>query len=214
MSNLPSSQHSRLQEPTKTTRLILIRHGETDWNVEGRYQGQADPPLNARGVHQAEELARELKDVGIDIVYSSPLRRAWDTACIIARALLLPLHPEPRLMEIHQGDWQGRLRAEIAAKYPDLFQRWLTEPWKVTPPGGEHLRDVQARVYAAVDDILSRHRGQTVALVTHRIPIALLKVRYQGLDKDIVRTLQLPNTYWEEVEIPWDVAEREDGHSP
>ncbi len=188
------------------TRLILIRHGETDWNVEGRYQGQADPPLNARGREQARKLARELAEVGIDVIYSSPLRRAWETAEIIARALGVPLHPEPRLMEIHQGHWQGRLRSEIAAKYPELFQRWLTEPWEVSPPGGEHLREVQRRVYAAVDEILQRHPGQTVALVTHRIPIALLKVRYQGLDKNAVRTLSLPNTYWEEIEVEVEPA--------
>lgn len=187
--------------PARPTRIVLIRHGETDWNVEGRYQGQADPPLNARGREQAHKLARELAKTGIDVIYSSPLRRAWETAEIVARVLGVPLHPEPRLMEIHQGEWQGRLRSEIAARYPELFRRWLTEPWEVTPPGGEHLRDVQRRVYAAVDEILARHRGQTIALVTHRIPIALLKVRYQGLNRDAVRTLALPNTYWEEITI-------------
>ena len=184
------------------TRLILIRHGETDWNVEGRYQGQADPPLNARGIQQAYALADALEDVGLDVIYSSPLRRAWQTAEIVARRLGVPLYPEPRLMEIHQGDWQGHLRSEIAARYPELFHRWHTEPWQVTPPGGESLQEVQARVYAAIDEILARHRGQTVGVVTHRIPIALLKVRYQGLDPDAVRTLDLPNTYWEEIRVP------------
>ena len=183
------------------TTLVLIRHGETDWNVEGRYQGQADPPLNARGLAQARQLAAELREVGLDVLYTSPLRRALQTAQILAQALQVPLHVEPRLMEIHQGDWQGRLRAEIAARYPELFRRWQTEPWEVTPPGGEHLRQVQARVYAAVDEILARHPGQRIGLVTHRIPIALLKVRYQGLDPDAVRTLELPNTYWEEIEV-------------
>lgn len=187
------------------TRLVLVRHGETDWNVEGRYQGQADPPLNAKGLAQAAQVAQELKGVGIDVIYSSPLKRAWQTAEIIARELGVPLYPEPRLMEIHQGDWQGRLRAEIAAKYPELFRRWLTEPWRVTPPGGESLQQVQRRVYEAVHEILRRHRGQTVALVTHRIPIALLKVRYQGLDPDAVRMLELPNTYWEIIEVADEV---------
>ncbi len=105
-------------------------------------------------------------------------------------------------MEIHQGDWQGRLRAEIAALYPELFRRWETEPWEVTPPGGEHLSQVQARVYAALDDIIMQYGGQRIGMVAHRIPIALIKVRYQGLDPDVVRTLQLPNTYWEEIQLP------------
>lgn len=181
------------------TRLILIRHGETDWNVEGRYQGQADPPLNAQGLDQAHLLAEALADVELQVLYSSTLGRARQTAQVLTETLGLTLHLEPRLMEIHQGDWQGRLRADIGARYPDLFRRWETEPWDVTPPGGEHLRQVQARVYAAVDDIVARHQGGRIGLVTHRIPIALIKVRYQGLDLDAVRTLHLPNTYWEEI---------------
>ncbi len=139
----------------------------------------------------------------LQVLYTSPLGRACQTAQVLAETLSLPFHLEPRLMEIHQGDWQGRLRADISARYPDLFRHWETEPWDVTPPGGEHLRQVQARVYAAVDDIIARHQGGHIGLVTHRIPIALIKVRYQGLDLDVVRTLQLPNTYWEEIHLPW-----------
>lgn len=181
------------------TRLILIRHGETDWNVEGRYQGQADPPLNARGEAQARRLAAELAEVGLDVLYSSPLRRALQTAQVIAERMKLPLHTDPRLMEIHLGEWQGLLWHEIADRYPDLFRRWQTEPWEVRPPGGESLAQVRARVYAAVDEILAHDAGRCVGLVTHRLPIALLKIRYQGLPLDAVRTLELPNTYWEEI---------------
>ena len=183
------------------THLILIRHGETDWNVEGRYQGQCDPPLNARGLAQAQQLAKQLRDARLHLLYSSPLRRTLQTAHILAESLDLVLHVDPRFKEIHQGDWQGHLRADIAARYSDLFRRWETEPWAVSPPAGESLDQVQARVHAAVDDIVSRHQGQRDGLVTHRIPIALIKVRYQGLDPDAVRTLQLPNTYWEEIQL-------------
>lgn len=182
-------------------RLILIRHGETDWNVEGRYQGQADPPLNEQGLAQARVLAIELRCVGLEVLYASPLSRARQTARILAETLGLPLQVEPRLMEIHQGEWQERLVDDIAAEYPDLFHRWQTEPWTVTLPGGESLAHVQARVYAALDDILAQNRGRYVGLIAHRIPITLIKVRYQGLDPDVVRTLQLPNTYWEEIRV-------------
>ena len=102
-------------------------------------------------------------------------------------------------MEIHQGDWQTRLREEIERLYPTLFRRWETDPWVVTPPGGEHLCQVQERVNMAIDEILDRHPGKRVGVVAHRIPIALLKVRYQGMDPDIVRALQLPNAYFEEI---------------
>ncbi|MEJ2264273.1 MAG: histidine phosphatase family protein [Anaerolineales bacterium] len=183
------------------TQLVLIRHGETDWNVEGRYQGQADPPLNARGMAQAERLAEELEQTGLEVLYTSPLLRARQTAEIVCEDLGIPLQVEPRLMEIHQGDWQTRLRREIEELYPEVFRRWEMEPWQVTPPKGEHLMQVQKRVNAAVDEIVTRHTSQTIGIVAHRIPIALIKVRYQGMDPDIVRTLELPNGYWEEVVV-------------
>jgi probable phosphoglycerate mutase len=183
------------------TELVLIRHGETDWNVEGRYQGQADPPLNYRGIQQAGKLAEELKDSGIEILISSPLKRTAQTAEILANKLQVPVYQDPRFMEIHQGDWQTRLRSEIEEKYPDLFRRWESEPWQVTPPGGEHLRQVQSRVCEAVDEIMVNYSQNRVGLVLHRIPIALIKMRFQRLDADIVRTIHLPNTYWEIINL-------------
>lgn len=182
-------------------RLILIRHGETDWNVEGRYQGQADPPLNDKGFAQAQQLAEELAGLGMEVIYTSPLLRARQTAEVVAERLEAELHDEPRLMEIHQGDWQTRLRSEIQNLYPDLFYRWETQPWEVMPPQGEHLKKVQQRVNTAVEEILARYPDRTVGIVSHRIPIALIKVRFQGMDPDIVRTLHLPNVYWEEIGV-------------
>lgn len=181
------------------TELILIRHGETEWNVVGRYQGQADPPLNNRGLVQAYELAQRLNDTNLNLLYTSPLSRAFQTAQILAESLHIPLHVDERFQEIHQGDWQTRLRSEIEARYPDLFQKWETDPWIVTPPGGESLREVRTRVDKAVDEILRKHEGLCIGIVSHRIPIALLKVRFQGMEPDIVRTLQLPNTYFERI---------------
>lgn len=186
------------------TEVFLIRHGETEWNVIGRYQGQADPPLNDNGIQQANRLVEKLADSGIDLLYSSPLKRAAQTAEILSQGLRIHLLFDPRLVEIHQGDWQTRLRAEIQDHYPDLFSRWENTPWDVTPPGGEHLTEVQARVYSAVDDLTFKYPGASIGLVTHRIPIALIKMKYQGLDPDIIRTLHLPNTYIESLEINAD----------
>lgn len=183
------------------TSLYLIRHGQTDWNIEGRYQGQADPPLNQRGIKQANELWEELKDENLDLVYTSPLLRAKQTAVILTDRLSIPLKEDPRLMEIHQGNWQTKLRSEIQASYPDVFKAWETNPWEVTPPGGENLSQVQDRVKASVDDITKHNPDKKVGVVTHRIPIALIKVRFQNLDPDIVRSIHLPNTYWEEIVI-------------
>lgn len=193
------------------TELILIRHGETEWNVIGRYQGQADPPLNDKGILQAHELAEKLADSGLQVLYSSPLKRAAQTAEILARRLSLPVHYDRRIVEIHQGDWQTRLRAEIQEIYPELFASWESQPWDVTPPGGENLVAVQHRVFAAVDEMLDQHPQSCVGLVAHRIPIALIKMKFQGLDPDIVRTLHLPNTYFESLIIdPRDDLNQDD----
>jgi broad specificity phosphatase PhoE len=182
-------------------RLILIRHGETEWNVEGRYQGQADPPLNSRGRRQALTLTHKLSAIGLELLVSSPLKRAAQTAQILARKFQLPIFYDQRLMEIHQGDWQTRLRSEIEQHYPELFHRWETEPWQVTPPNGENLPQVQQRVNEFLDELLLRYPDSCIGIVTHRIPIALVKLRYQGLDAEIVRTLHLPNTYFEEIGV-------------
>jgi broad specificity phosphatase PhoE len=181
--------------------IVLIRHGETDWNIEGRYQGQADPPLNSKGLHQAHRLAKELINSAIEVLYTSPLKRTRQTAEVISQQLGIMPIDEPRYMEIDQGDWQTRLRSDIENLYPDLFNAWQTDPWKVTPPGGEHLSEVQSRVYAALDESIQEYSNQKIGIVTHRIPIALIKVRYQGMDPDIVRTIHLPNAYWEEIPI-------------
>jgi len=183
------------------TRLIIIRHGETDWNVEGRYQGQADPPLNQKGITQARKLAYELKKTGLEILFSSPLKRAFQTAKEVADLLNIPLNIEPRLMEIHQGEWQTLLVTEIAERYPTVFSSWKTQPWTVTIPGGENIFQVQQRVHEALDDILSKNQNKYIGLVCHRIPIALIKIRYQGLNPDLVRDIQLPNSYWEEITV-------------
>lgn len=181
---------------------ILIRHGQTDWNIAGRYQGQADPPLNATGWEQAQLLAEKIQTIRLNRLVSSPLLRALQTAQVIAEHLQIPLQTDARLMEIHQGDWQTRLRSEIQTIYPELFKTWESEPWQVTPPGGESLQQVQKRVYQAIDELLAQFPDQVIGIVAHRVPIALLKIRFQGLEPEIVRSLELPNTYYEAIEVP------------
>ncbi len=190
----------------RAARLLLVRHGQTAWNLEGRYQGQADPPLNAQGRAQAEALAHRLRAAGEHptAIYTSPLRRARATAQALAQALGAPLRTEPRLMEIHLGAWQGILAAEIARRWPQAFQRWEHTPWEVRPPGGETLREVQQRVEAALHAILRRHPGETVLLVAHRLPLAFIKIRLQGLNPQQVRQIPIPNAKYE---VLWAPAE-------
>lgn len=183
-----------------TTRLILIRHGETDWNVEKRYQGQEDPPLNRRGREQAKLLAEALSGVPVNVLYSSPLARARETAETLKERFGVPLHFEARLKEIHLGEWGGKLSVEVAEQDPDRHLRWEADAWSVTPPGGESLFQVRERVHAAADDIVLKHEGKTIGMVAHRIPLALLKIRYDNLDSSLLRNLYLPNAGWEEIE--------------
>lgn len=179
-----------------TIRLVLIRHGETEWNVDGRYQGQADPALSGVGVRQAADLARRLTRGGLDVLYSSPLRRATDTARAIGARLGLPVQEDARLMEINLGRWQGHLHTEIAKADPDLFDRWRSAPWEMTPPGGERLEQVRVRVEAAIDDIAAANAGHRIGVVTHRIPIVLLCIRFLGLAPGAIHTVKVPNGLW------------------
>jgi broad specificity phosphatase PhoE len=183
------------------TRLFLIRHGETTWNVEGRYQGQADPPLNDQGLRQARSLARRLRRRGLAVLYTSPLLRASATTEILAGILSVPVHVDARLMEINLGRWQGRLATDIAREDPALFRRWHSEPWDVLPPGGESLTQVRNRVFAAADEILAGHRGQCVGIVSHRIPCLLLGMRYLGFPADAIGAFKIANASFEEIVV-------------
>ena len=121
--------------------------------MEGRYQGQADPPLNDRGRAQARRVAEALRDQRLDALYASDLRRAAETAETIGRTTGLVVRYDPRLREIHQGEWQGLLVTEIERRYPDSFRRWQEAPLTVTLPGGESIAQMQERVLVAVEDI-------------------------------------------------------------
>lgn len=181
------------------TTLVLIRHGQTDWNVEGRYQGQADPPLNGQGLGQAREAGRELGRLGLDAVYSSDLSRARDTAREVARAARLEVRLDARLREIHQGEWQGLLVAEIERRYPESFRRWREDPTSVTPPGGESLSQLEARVLASAQELVNSHIGQRVAIVSHKLPISVIKCHYQGIPLGEIWKLIPANATWEEL---------------
>ena len=110
------------------TRIILVRHGETTWNVEGRYQGQEDTPLSERGLEQGRLLAEGLKNIPLDRAISSPLQRSFKTCQFCADLHDLSVSADERLSEINHGSWEGRLASEIAEAYPEDFARWHSQP--------------------------------------------------------------------------------------
>jgi probable phosphoglycerate mutase len=151
------------------TTILLARHGETDWNREGRFQGHADPPLNDTGRMQAAELAAELADAELAAVYSSPLRRAIETARVVAAARELEPLALDALREIDVGSWQGLTRAEIETRFPDQFARWLDYEQGWTD--GESYQEMGRRVVTALLELAAEHCGEQILAITHGGPI-------------------------------------------
>ena len=156
--------HSADFEPT---RIIAIRHGETDWNAAARIQGHTDIALNARGLEQASRAAAALADEPVAAVYASDLQRAWQTADAIAARHALPVHRDASLRERHFGAFEGHSFASLEPRYPDLCSRWRHRDPEFAAPGGETLRDFAARAQAALLRIAARHPGELIVVVAH-----------------------------------------------
>ncbi|PPD46468.1 MAG: phosphoglycerate mutase [Methylocystis sp.] len=149
------------------TLMCLARHGETNWNIERRFQGQFDIGLNARGRAQAEALARELAGAHFDRVYSSDLRRALTTAAPIAGARGLEVRATQRLREKDDGAWQGHTHAEVQVKYAEVYPHYLTRKADFAAPEGESLEQFAGRVRAVLTDIARESAGLTILVVAH-----------------------------------------------
>ena len=147
----------------------MVRHGETDWNRDNRFQGHADPPLNNAGRAQARELAGVLAEDRLIALYTSPLRRASETAEIVADKLALEMRVDDDLREVDVGSWSGFTRTEIEARFPDGYRRWLDygHGWD----DGETYDELGARVVACLERIAEAHPRERVLAVTHGGPI-------------------------------------------
>jgi broad specificity phosphatase PhoE len=163
------------------TRLLLVRHAESDWNAQGRWQGVADPPLSPRGVEQAVLAGPLVRPFGLTAVVSSDLQRARATADLLAPALALvgPPDVEPGLREYDLGAWSGLTRAEIEAGWPGEIEAWR-EGRLFATPGGEERDAFVARISRAVARVAADHAGQTVLVVTHGGVISALSRELGG----------------------------------
>jgi broad specificity phosphatase PhoE len=187
--------------------LILCRHGRTEWNDQGRYQGQADVPLNTVGRQQARILAQTLRSEPIDAIYSSDLSRAAETAAEIARFHNLQVHRDQRLREINQGCWEGLTVAQIRARDAELHSLWESEPLAVRLPGGESVEEVRQRALAALREALEAHPLGLICVVTHKVVLTVIRCELNGdpLDQALRR---LPaNASFERVEVPQEWLE-------
>ncbi|MBZ4653671.1 MAG: pspA 1 [Peptococcaceae bacterium] len=162
------------------SRLIFVRHGLTIWNYEFRYQGHTDIELSEEGIAQAQALQKRLSTEKPSAIYSSDLRRAWQTAQIIAEAFGLPVNLLPELREINFGVWEGLTYRDLEKNYPELLKTWLETPDQLVIPGGETFAMVQERALKAVKDIAQQYPDDTVIIVTHGGTIAAIICGLQG----------------------------------
>ncbi len=184
------------------TTLWLVRHGQTDWNVEGRYQGQTDVPLNPAGLQQAYAVAAELTGKPFDAVFSSDLQRARVTAEVIARALRLPVQIDARLRENNQGQWEGQNYRHLVDCFQAEMQARRDDPYGFRPPDGESVAEVAARVAQAIDDVALAYPGGRVIIVSHALALATLLCRANGLPLREVYAHLPHNAHPEVVEWP------------
>ncbi len=167
-------------------RIYLVRHGETLWNAEGRFQGSIDIELSEKGVKQSLALAAFMKDTRLDCIYSSTLKRAFVTADNIAKPKGITVIRDERLKEINCGEWEGKTWAEIQAAWPELSAQWSLAGGNVKMPGGESYQELKDRVTAALFDIIGKG-GQDIMLVMHGAAIRALICGM--LDLDITKRL-------------------------
>jgi alpha-ribazole phosphatase len=182
--------------------LWLVRHGESTWNSERRFQGAQDAPLSARGREQAGAVARALAAHPFAALYTSPLSRARDTAAICAATLDLPATPVDDLREMSLGDWEGSTVETVVERYGDHYWRWLTGPADHPPPAGEPVQAFQGRVVAAVARLAARHPAGSVLAVTHGGVVAALLCRWLALGPNALWRLRIENTSVTRVSLP------------
>ena len=149
------------------TELFLIRHGETKWNRELKFQGHADPGLNERGIEQAQTTAQFFANHCFDRFYSSDLKRAEQTAEIIAAPHKLPILSLKDLREINYGHWEGQTYRQLWAKDPQGMEKWSNNPLAINPPAGEALDDFQSRVVNSFLSLIKDSAGKKVVVVGH-----------------------------------------------
>ena len=164
-------------------RLYVVRHGTTTMNVENRYRGRCDVPLDAQGYQDAVDAARQLSGVGLTAVYCGPLRRTIATAQIIADEARIPdLRILHGLNNVDYGAWEAMTSSEAAMYDPKAFELYRTSPSRAICPMGERLRDAQTRMIEALQLIGGRHPGEAVAAVTHAVMIRLAVARLTGIE--------------------------------
>jgi broad specificity phosphatase PhoE len=180
-------------EVQMTTTVLLVRHGQTNSNVTDFYMGWSDEDLNEVGYTQARRLSSRLACLPIASVYTSPLRRAYTTAAILAEPHKLELKVLDDLIEIWLGDWQGLHVNEIKRRWPELWQQSRIDPSELTMPDGESFRQVTERAIRAFETVVGANQGKQVVIVTHDVIVRVLVAHVLGVSNSIYRRFEINN---------------------
>ncbi|MFH0847835.1 MAG: histidine phosphatase family protein [Chloroflexota bacterium] len=175
------------------TEIILVRHGETDWNREDVFRGRTDIPLNQTGVRQAKRVAIYLAKRKLDAVLSSPLKRAFATAELVAQPHKLAVEKNADLIDFNYGEWQGLSHDQVKEMYGELYQDWLDHPEQVTMPGGENLDDVRVRALWVIQQAVRRFPKGVVVFVSHEVVGKVIVYTLLGLDHSYFWNIHLDN---------------------
>jgi alpha-ribazole phosphatase len=179
--------------PEAGTQLMLIRHGETEWNRDRRIQGHTDIGLSERGREQASLLAERLAREPIRAIYSSDLARAYETAVPLAERLQLPVQTTPLLREVGFGAWEGLTISEVEAQWPEEYAAWRQDSVSHRPPNGEQIVELQERAMAVVAEIVAAHPGELVAVVGHGGSVKAIVCGLMGFPLSVWRRLRADN---------------------
>lgn len=173
------------------TKVIFVRHGEAEGNIERNFHGHYNSNLTENGRAQIKLTAKRLKDEKIDVIYSSDLNRTYETALAIAEGRNLSIVKNEKLREINGGKWEDVPWDELPSLFPESYDYWLRDPQKLVMPSGESMVDFQNRVLSAVLDIVKLHKNSNILIVTHGTVIKVLLCKYKN------KTLSdLPNLAW------------------
>lgn len=194
--------------PKGAARIVLVRHGETDYNLEDRWQGsRSDVPLNDTGRRQAAAVAARLDErYGSELaaIYASDLSRAWETAAILADRLDLEVFADPALRELDHGRWDGLLKSEIVERFPEEYAAYEADPLNVRRGGGDSYADLGERLWPVLERLAERHLGERIVAVAHGGPIRLVMSRV--LDRPLTErdAFGVVNASFFEVELSSD----------
>ena len=165
----------------KVLRIVLVRHGETDWNKSKKFQGQRNIGLNEKGRAQAEALASALKEEPLKVIYSSPIARAVETAEIINRYHNVSLEQRDGLKEMNVGDFEGLQLKDLAGDYSQFFQEWLEDAVLVRMPNGETLQEVQERAWSVLEEVVDAYNEGSVLLCAHNFVNQMVLCKILGV---------------------------------